>query len=271
MPVVMPGFPGQTRTFADLYYNRYRDYDANTGRYIQADPIGLAGGANPYLYANANPLRYSDPNGLCPVCYAVGGAALLVGEAISQGVEYLAGVIERGQNGHSQTAAQTQAGLGDALIEGATEAAYDLADEAAIAAATGGAGYAVKRGFDYYRANWAANRLTRLGKGAHGCVELAAESGASNVASAPKLAAQLRLESARSPFTSSGQLTPQAIDDSRMIIPNSQIGNPKVPPGYNKYSTPTYQSPSGDFQTRFYMDPKTGNVLYDPDYKTKFN
>jgi len=38
------GFPGQTRTLADLYYNRYRDYDSSLGRYIQADPIGLEGG-----------------------------------------------------------------------------------------------------------------------------------------------------------------------------------------------------------------------------------
>ena len=60
----LPGFPGQSRTFADLYYNRYRDYDTSTGRYIQADPIGLAGGANPYSYAEANPLRYMDPDGL---------------------------------------------------------------------------------------------------------------------------------------------------------------------------------------------------------------
>ena len=61
-----PAFPGQSRTFADLYYNRYRDYDPTTGRYIQADPIGLAGGANPYLYANGNPLRYVDPTGETP-------------------------------------------------------------------------------------------------------------------------------------------------------------------------------------------------------------
>ena len=40
-----PAFPGQSKTLADLYYNRYRDYDPTTGRYIQADPIGLAGGA----------------------------------------------------------------------------------------------------------------------------------------------------------------------------------------------------------------------------------
>jgi RHS repeat-associated protein len=59
-----PGFPGQSRTLGDLYYNRYRDYDPTTGRYIQADPIGLAGGASPYSYAMNNPLRYSDPLGL---------------------------------------------------------------------------------------------------------------------------------------------------------------------------------------------------------------
>src|SRR4029079_8186512 len=60
----MPGFPGQTRTLSDLYYNRYRDYDSSTGRYIQADPIGLEGGSNPFAYANDNPLRYVDPLGL---------------------------------------------------------------------------------------------------------------------------------------------------------------------------------------------------------------
>lgn len=60
----LPGFPGQSRTLADLYYNRYRDYDPTTGRYTQADPIGLEGGANPYLYAEANPLRFADPLGL---------------------------------------------------------------------------------------------------------------------------------------------------------------------------------------------------------------
>jgi RHS repeat-associated protein len=62
----MPGFPGQTRTLSDLYYNRYRDYDSSSGRYIQADPIGLEGGSNPYLYAKGNPLRFVDPMGLAP-------------------------------------------------------------------------------------------------------------------------------------------------------------------------------------------------------------
>lgn len=62
-----PGFPGQSRVLPDLYHNRHRDYDPTTGRYIQADPIGLEGDANPYLYALGNPVGAVDPLGLSAV------------------------------------------------------------------------------------------------------------------------------------------------------------------------------------------------------------
>jgi RHS repeat-associated protein len=45
--------------------NGWRMYDSNTGRWMQQDPIGFAGGdANLYRYVRNSPTNYVDPNGL---------------------------------------------------------------------------------------------------------------------------------------------------------------------------------------------------------------
>ena len=57
-------YPGQYEDAeTGLYYNRFRYYDPETGRYISEDPIGLDGGLKAFGYVD-DPLRWGDPFGL---------------------------------------------------------------------------------------------------------------------------------------------------------------------------------------------------------------
>jgi len=62
-----------------------RDYDPTTGRYIQADPLGLVDGASVYGYARQNPGRYVDPRGENPAI----GLGVAIGAGVRWGVQQL--------------------------------------------------------------------------------------------------------------------------------------------------------------------------------------
>ncbi|NVN90282.1 MAG: RHS repeat-associated core domain-containing protein [Desulfuromonadales bacterium] len=59
---ILPGqyYDAETGT----HYNYFRDYNPAIGKYIQADPIGLDGGINPFAYAKNSPIKNTDPEGL---------------------------------------------------------------------------------------------------------------------------------------------------------------------------------------------------------------
>tara|TARA_R110001583_G_scaffold189565_1_gene353131 strand:+ start:373379 stop:376345 length:2967 start_codon:yes stop_codon:yes gene_type:complete len=62
--VIDARFPGQWfQAESGLHQNWMRDYDPTTGRYIEADPLGLVDGPSVYNYALQSPGRYVDPRG----------------------------------------------------------------------------------------------------------------------------------------------------------------------------------------------------------------
>lgn len=70
-------FPGQVfDAETGLFQNWNREYNARIGRYIQSDPIGLAGGINTFSYVQGRPLSLRDPRGLNPVAGAFNGGRL---------------------------------------------------------------------------------------------------------------------------------------------------------------------------------------------------
>jgi RHS repeat-associated protein len=79
-------FTGRQNDGTGLYYYRARYYNPNWGRFINEDPIGLAGGINLYAYVGGAPTMYRDPSGkLLPVVTGfIGGIAGFAGNLAYQ-------------------------------------------------------------------------------------------------------------------------------------------------------------------------------------------
>ncbi len=109
--VVNLRFPGQYfDKESALSYNYFRDYDGTTGRYVQSDPIGLAGDINTYAYVGGNPLSYVDPNGL----QASGGGGGGSGPCLDFDFDKFANQIEQNRS----STATDLAALGSAFAVG---------------------------------------------------------------------------------------------------------------------------------------------------------
>ena len=65
-------FPGQYYdTESGMHYNYFRDYEPGTGRYVESDPIGLAGDVSTYGYVGGSPMNHRDIWGLARCRYSV--------------------------------------------------------------------------------------------------------------------------------------------------------------------------------------------------------
>ena len=81
-----PRFPGQVADAeSGWFYNWHRDYNPSLGRYVQSDPIGLAGGTmTTYGYGGGNALSNVDPQGLQVVQSIPLVPVVIIGCALTQ-------------------------------------------------------------------------------------------------------------------------------------------------------------------------------------------
>jgi RHS repeat-associated protein len=81
------------------HYNYFRDYDPTTGRYVEADPVGLQGGINAYAYVGNNPANWLDPYGLYAIVQVRGNQVSITLPIDYQGPGVTPDVIKKFNDG----------------------------------------------------------------------------------------------------------------------------------------------------------------------------
>ncbi|MBI5639904.1 MAG: DUF2778 domain-containing protein, partial [Nitrospirae bacterium] len=90
-------FPGQYYDEeTGLHYNYFRDYSPQIGRYVEADPIGLAGGINLFSYVGNNSSNLIDSVGLAYCTYYISAHTL---QCISNDYEFNKSIVTLGPDG----------------------------------------------------------------------------------------------------------------------------------------------------------------------------
>ncbi len=96
-------FPGQYYDAETGHnYNYFRDYDPSIGRYIESDPLGLAGRSySTYSYVNDNPMSKVDPCGLYDCVYSISAHSMNCAPDLPGDPSFSSNSYVSGNNGES--------------------------------------------------------------------------------------------------------------------------------------------------------------------------